>query len=448
MNLAPIFAMHRTAQGGRHWEALGGIFQGGQNPQLEEFSIHPVYRTTTDPQGISETDFLYPLGYGRNDGQENFWRFFPLYWWKDHLNEKGEHDIDWILFPFFGGQSQSGERYFAFFPLFGELRDFLTFDRVRFLLFPLYSDTEKAGGRKSTNLLWPFFGWTHGGGHTGLRIFPLFSHSKREGKWDNYSILWPLIHFGWTELEEEEPGFHFLFFPFYGYSNAKHLKSWTIVPPFLFGHAKNEKTGYSSYDILWPLIKIVRGGNQAERTRVLPFFADFDGQEVKSRVYFWPFIWIREENGSHYRRNSKYVLPFWHEWWRKDDNGKENGYWQFWPFAHREWSNDQKTELAFPSPILFRHKIRGVDDNFWPLYTLYRQRTIEKNEFSSRSFADLYRREAGNGEDRISIPILFARRQLDNGSSEWSFLAGLFRFRKDSTGIGMMSPSFPGPGWD
>ena len=448
-NLAPLFAKHRNAWGGTSWEALGGILRGESRPQGEEFALHPVFRATRDAGNVSETDFLYPLGYGRDDGKEVGWRFLPFYWWKDHVNEKGEHDVDWWIFPlFFGGKAESGERYFALFPFYGTLRDFLSFDRMRFVLFPLYLDTEKANGRRSTNLLWPFFGWASGGGQSSLRVFPFFSYSGHEGRYERYSVLWPLIHFGRTDLDKKKPGSYFFFFPFYGQSSEKGLEAWTVLPPFLFGSARNENTGYRGYDFLWPLGKVERGGSRPERTRFLPFFAFYEGKEVKSRAFLWPLVWFREEEDARYVRHSLYILPFWHSWTKVQKKGGESSYWHAWPLAHREWSADGTGDLSFPSPLFFRHKAHRLDENLWPLYTLYRQRTGALGESSSRVIADLLRREAGHGEDRLSVPILFGRRAREDGAVEWSFLAGLLRFRKDSRGFGMMAPSFPGPGWD
>lgn len=455
IHLAPIFSLHRNAYGDTSWEAIGGLLEGGRRAQREEFALHPLYLHTKTPEGVTETDFLYPLGYGRNDGKESGWRFLPFYWWKDRINEKGKHDVDWMLLPFFfGGSSEDGEDYFAFFPFFGVLRNFLSYERLRFFLFPLYSDTEKENGRKSWNLFWPFFGWGEGGGQRSLRIFPFYNFSGHDGRYAKYSILWPFFHFGWTEMDGKDPGFYFLFFPLFGWSHEKNLRSWTILPPFLFGRAENEKTGYSSYDFLWPLGKVERGGNQPERTRFLPFFAFFDGQEVKSRCIVWPVYWAREEKGPHYKRTSYYLLPFW-EWWEmerektEDDAPAEEDYWHAWPLAHRERGSDGTSDLAIPSPIFFRSKAPRFEENYSVLWTLYRQRTGKQGEFSARGFLDLYRREAGHGEDRFSVPLLFGRRAKDDGTTEWSFLAGLLRFRSPAEGgMHMMAPSFPGPGWE
>ena len=91
----------------------------------------------------------------------------------------------------------------AFFPFFGLVEKFLSWDRATFALFPLWLRIERYG-RTTDYVLWPFFSVSRGTGGFGWRVWPLVGHNSWEGRYSRWFAAWPFLHFQRNDLQYPE----------------------------------------------------------------------------------------------------------------------------------------------------------------------------------------------------------------------------------------------------
>jgi hypothetical protein len=474
VHLAPLYSYHRTAGGGSAHEALGGILEyRSEEPRTgerraTEYAIHPLFRhrsewnpgrAIADDGQMSETDVLWPLGHFRSDSEEGYGRFFPFWWWNRHTNERGESETDWALFPLlFGGGGSPENSYFAFFPIYGTLRDFFTYDEIHFVLFPVFAWTVKnPGNQRNYAILPPFTGWGSGdGGWSWWRLWPFYGHSEYPGHYDRIFALWPFWHSERNYLDTGSPSDEWLLWPFYGEVDRGATHSRSILWP-LFGWNWNEETGYSAWDGPWPLVKFISNGSGTpySESRVLPFYANYKGNEIDSVNYLWPIVWLRKESTPDFKRSSTYVVPFYYHSSsvRKIEGtagGKstevEGSSAMIWPLFRRihEPGETAHTDVLWPLPY---PKLYGFRENWWPFFSLYTRDARPDGSTSTRVVLDLFRHESDDRSTRWSIPILGGRASYADGSTEWSLLLGLLRWKSGPDGASLLLPAFPGPGF-
>jgi len=94
--------------------------------------------------------------------------------------------------------------YRALFPIGGTIKDRLGYDRLHFVLFPFYLQTEVKGARV-THAPWPFLRFIDGEGHHGFEFWPLFGRRGRAGDYDSQFYLWPLIYKSSNHLSDPQP---------------------------------------------------------------------------------------------------------------------------------------------------------------------------------------------------------------------------------------------------
>ncbi|HET6204814.1 MAG TPA: hypothetical protein VFI25_18655 [Planctomycetota bacterium] len=441
IHLAPLFSLHRTAGGGREVEALAGILRWKTDDEGTEVAARPVFRRFRkgEERGV---DFLFPLGLSRTGPDSDLLYFFPLGWWRRQPDSEGRQALDAGLFPIlFGGRTGDGKGWFGLFPIYGSYRGFFTYDEFRWVLFPLWVETRKEGGWRTRNVLWPFFGWGERADGTSLRLWPLLGLVSR-GRLRSGFALWPLVH--WSREGDSKSSF--LVAPLFGKARDGESRSTTVLWPF-FGWRSNPRTGFQVVEAPWPLLRLVRRGKggRLEAERVLPFYASTRTEDVTSRTFLWPLVWVRSERGEGYERSSLYALPFYVGTRLEREGGERERLVHLWPLFHAEsagGASSFRTPALLPLP-----RLRGLYENVESLVALY-DRRARGARLSQRLFADLWREERDESERRWSIPILAACRTRADGDREWSFLAGLLRFRTGARGFSLLAPAFPGPGFE
>jgi hypothetical protein len=391
-----------------------------------------------------------PLGFGSRHGVDAKVYFFPLF--IGNRTAEADGSRTWQLAALPGLIVQRNERrgtQFGIFPFWGDFHDFVTFDRLQFVFFPLFAYSER-DGRVSYNLLWPIFGWTRGGGEHSFRVFPLFSHTTWDGRYDRWFFLWPFFHFQRNDLGGggEEPETKWFFFPFLGRSARGTFRAWTFLWPF-FGVSWDSRSGFWALDFPFPLVRFQRGPAETRRSRVLPFYSYLRTRGLESRWFLWPIVNIRHEDTPTMERDGFFVVPLWQSWDRRDKETDERSSWRkLFPLFQYEtrgvWSRG-----SFPTLDPFQRN--EIVDRFyswiWKLYEWEKTDRIRRE----RSWLGLWRREKSPEEDRRSFAGLWAKRtRREDGSDvrETSLLFGLLRWRvTEGEGFDMLPCAFPGPGW-
>lgn len=453
-NLAPIYSKYSTAGGGVEAEALGGIVRvRSTRPHgpWSQWALRPIVIQDREPGGDTLSRFLVPFGISKNRGDEYLWQLIPVTRYERHITSDGQ--LEWTLLTLPGiywSRRADGRVVRAWFPFGGVTEGFLSFDRLEFVLFPIWMKTVRAG-RTTHHVLWPLFAFTAGEGGPSKRFWPVYSESKHAGRYDRRFWLWPLFHLHKNNLglPPEKRGTMWMFWPFYGHTTRGNYHASTVLWPF-FGWAKDSTNGFSTFEAPWPLVEFMRAPKEdIERSRVWPIYSSYHGDGLDSTWYLWPIVNVRHEVYEKSDKTSVYVIPFWQNWKRVDEDAGVFEYQKLWPLYVREGREQSERHFAFPAlnPLWRTPQIDEMYAWIWELYT----RDKNADMVRERSWLGLYRREKDAGEDRRSFAFLWAHRSYrDAGSKvhETSLLFGLVRWRsRDGGGVEFLKPALPGPGW-
>lgn len=453
-HLAPIFTELSTAGGGVEIEALGGAVRVRRTTPggfFEQWALRPFVIHDREPNGHTLTRFLTPLGHARDQDSEYTWQLLPVTRYDRTTHPDG--DTEWTLITLPGiywARTRDGRTLRAWFPFGGVFENFLSFDRLEFVLFPLFARSERAG-RITYHFLFPIFAYTYGNGGPSGRFWPFYGRSKFEGSYDRGFVLWPIFHWQHNNLSlpPEKQEHKWMVFPLVGGSRRGTYRATTLLWPF-FGYARDPATSFWSWDGPWPLVRFLRSPEEGvSRSRVWPFYSHYQGDGLESTWYLWPIFNERHEEYEKASKNSVYVLPFWQSWKRVDADAGRSSFEKLWPLFQTDRSAPQSRSFAFPAlnPLW---RTPEIDDMYAWIYELY-TRKRDHDHVSERSWLGLWRRETDAAEDRASFVGLWARRRYraeHENVTEVSTLFGLLRWRiRASRSVEWLSPALPGPGW-
>jgi len=453
-HLAPLFTQLSPAGGGQEIEALGGIVRVRTSPEtgrVNEWAIRPLYSHWIESNNDTRSYFFVPLGRSSRTKRRSLWQLLPIARWQYTIDDEGRSEWSWLSLPgIYWQKSNDGYIRRAWFPFGGVFEHFLSVDRGEFWLFPLYAKTERAG-RTTYHFLFPIFSYTHGRGGTSGRFWPLIGRKRYKGRYDRWFFLWPIFHYQHNDTsyapENQERSYGVM--PLYGWSHRGRSRSYTWLWPF-FGYTKNPDKEFWAWDGPWPFVVFQEPGTsgQGTRHRVWPFYSNYEGDGLRSRYYLWPLINVRHEEYNGTTKDSLLVLPFWQSWERRNRTEGTTTFRKLWPIYQREKGEDSEL-FAFPAlNPLWRTPI--IDYHYAWAYELFTRR-VKGDQISDRSWLGLWRRETDKNEDRRSFSGVWARRRYSSEGervTETSYLFGLLRFRRRTgSGLEMLRPAFPGPGW-
>lgn len=462
IHLAPLYTRANTADAAVEQEALGGFWLRRTNASdgaLQWTRYGPLYSTsppspdpeTGEPREGYLSYYLVPLGQAKKVRDESSALLFPLFIAGRKPDADGVQTFQLAALPgLLLESSEAKGTQFGIFPLWGRFKDFLTFDRLVFIAWPLFVYAERSE-RVSYHFLWPFVGWTSGGGEHSFRIFPLYSHTRWKGRFDRYFFLWPFFHYQRNHLGGggEEPETKWMFWPFLGHTERGTFDAWTVLWPF-FGYSRDPRSGFWAFDGPWPLVRFQRGPDGVSRSRVWPFYSHTVADGLDATSFLWPIIQFRHEVSETMRRDGAYVIPFWQSWDRIDLESGETSAWRklFPLFQYEREGSWERGSFPTLDPF-WRNQL--IDRHYAWMWKLWEWENGE-DWHRERAWLGLYRRERGLGEDRRSLTGLWSSRRYrdesDRAVKETSLLFGLVRWRvTKGGGFAMLMPAFPGPGW-
>lgn len=458
--LAPLATRISTAGGGSEIEALAGVVRArhtlAEGP-LHEWALMPFVKETLAENGDKRARFLVPLGTREVTADRFLSKLLPLWRFERSLDEQGRTKWSLVTLPLtYWAEDHTGRVTRAVFPFGGVLEHFLSFDRVEFVLFPLYLRTIREG-QVSTSFLWPIFNWTYGPLGTSYRLWPLYGRLRQEGRFDKHFVLWPFFQWGRNFEATPQPESRWMFWPIVGHSRRGTYHAETFLWPF-FGWASDPKTGFWSLDAPWPLVRILHPATDEpndppdpRRTRFWPFWSSYEGDGLKSQWFPFPLINKRESVDSLGTTKSLFIIPIWQRWKMQGKNGVDSSWTKLWPLL-QDFQQGEHRRSAFPALNPLWHEPE-IDEHYAWIYELV-TRTVDGPRVSDRLWGNIYRREKDQYEDRAYLSFLWSRRAYHGEAErlvEHSLLFGLLRWRSypDRTGFGMtpMLPAFPGPGW-
>lgn len=375
-------------------------------------SYRPFLHTRIDtPDGGRAREFLWPIYADRLQNERFDWRFL-LTWGRDaDVGDRNSPWYVWVMPLWFQGRGKTGEDYAALFPIGGTMRDFLTYDKFRFILWPIWSEAER-NGIHSTYWFWPIFSRAEGKGHHNLRVFPFWGRARKDGEWNRRFILWPL----WNEAEYfrngEPDGSGWVLVPVYGHTRRSTAEAWYVIPPF-FGVSRG------------------RGRFEGDRQILAP----------------WPFVRVSDVRGTHKR----HFYPFYATTWTTNSS-TTHVLWPFWRHDHDESRSAIRDDWSL-APLFHRSVVRrpGGDGEeaasdaaagapgepvrsytrLWPLFSHVDE---EGGSFFRLLDFSLHRRVGALERNVLQMPVVYTHgHDPATGLREDELLWGFFRWRRDDS---------------
>lgn len=342
----------------------------------EEKGFRPIFMTATLGDA-HEGNFLYPFFVWRRYPDSRFFSFFNLVNFRTHAQPEAKGDDHFDVWPIYFSRDSGDpdQDYRAVFPLGGIIKNRFGRDRIRFVLFPLYSQTEKSG-KRTTNAPWPFLSFTSGEGHHGFEFWPLFGRTARDGDYERQFYLWPFGYKSATRLSEPVPDVKLGVLPFYARDTGPGHLSETYAWPF-FGYT--HRTAPYRYDekrYFWPLL--VQGhGDQRLVNRWAPFYSHSNIKGSDKTWYLWPVYRDLKWETDELAQRKQQVLFFFY--WSLEQRSLTNpaaapAYKRHvWPLFSA-WDNGagrRQVQALSPFEIFFpsNQKVRQL---WTPLFALYR----------------------------------------------------------------------------
>jgi hypothetical protein len=413
VNAWPVYVLREDPLGNTEsWSSLGPLLFSGPTPGPDaghSSGFRPFYVEVVGSESV-RTDVLYPLFFYRRYPDGSFkWSIFEL------INHEGiperisraggPTDRHFDVWPVYFSHETGDpiDTYHALLPIYGSIKYRLTFDRLSWVLFPIFVESLKKGTH-TTYTPWPIVR-VMTGSTNGFAIWPLFGASKGPGTARHFYCLWPLIWDNTLEVppdspEGTAPATEVGFLPFYTRERSPEAVSENYAWPFFGYTERTSPYRYSERRYFWPFL--VHGhGTDRVVDRWGPFFTHSNIKGTDSTWIGW---------------------PFWHrtQW---DDGDIHQSKTQFFYFLY--WSLDQ-TSVPHPSvaPAYKRH--------IWPLVSIW------DNGAGSRQVQILSPTEVffpDNQDMRESWSPLFAIYRFDRrptGESRTSLLWDAVTWRHDS----------------
>lgn len=421
-----------TLDSGRRTEAVGPLFYDEEKGSEKTWALPPFFSRYTDPEiETREDDFLYPVLTYEYYGQEYRWQFFQLWSFAGGQEPPESEAKRFTIFPLYFQQRSPNpeENYTALVPIYGHLQHRLFRDKIFFVLFPIYGQTQKKDV-VTDNYLWPFFHLRHGDGLFGWQFWPLVGNEHKDvttntngfgdsitvGGYNKFFALWP-IYWNYTEgVGTDDPSRFWAVLPLYLQTRSPKRDSTTVLWPF-FSWIEDRGKHYNEWQGPWPFVIFARGEGKTT-SRVWPLFSQSHNDTMQSDSYVWPVYTFRRTHSDplDLKRTRILFYLFENTVQKNTASGEYKRRVDALPFFtyHRDYNGSSRLQiLALLEPVLPNN--RGIERNWSPLWSIWVSEHNTQNDARSQSLLwNLYRHESAPGFKKCSL------------------LFGLFQYQSDA----------------
>jgi hypothetical protein len=439
VNAWPAFVLQKAPSGQTEsWTGAGPLLFSGPAPAPDTGTasgFRPFY-VKGPGDGSVKTDILYPLFFFRKYPDAYKWSVFQL------INGEGidasvtraggATDRHFDIWPFYFSHETGDpvDSYHALLPIYGTVKYRVGFDRLSWVLFPLYAESTSKG-TNSTYTPWPFIKVLRGR-ENGFAVWPLIGVKSGPGPIRHFYCLWPLIWNNVTEPkpdapETDAPGTEFGILPLYTREKSPGVISENYLWPF-FGYT--ERTipyRYSEKRYFWPFLLQGRGDDRV-LNRWGPFYTYSNTKGTASTWVVWPF-WHRGTFADGDIAQSKTQF-FYFLYWSLDETSVSRPWLapaykrHIWPLVSI-WDNGAGSrQVQIPSPIeVFFADNPDIRKTWTPLFSIYRydHKPTGESRNSLLWNAVTWRRSAAQGLEEFHIGPLLGMRRGRSGAT-WTIL--------------------------
>lgn len=426
-NLWPVSVreVNENTQATEQWQAVGPFFFSSRNSGTGRYTgMRPLYLHHRDAQAnYKESTFLYPLYTIRREPDNVSWTVFNL------INSSRPTDpttanaapIAFDVWPVYFSRDTGVDEtsYHAVFPVVGTIKSRFGYDRLNWVAFPLFWQSERAGV-VTTSTPWPFIKHSEGNGHHGFALWPLFGRAEKPGDYRRQFYLWPLIYKNESRLGQPQPSVQAGFLPFYTHEERAGSISENYLWPF-FGYTRQTApVTYSENRYFWPLL--VQGrGDEHYVNRWAPLYTHSIRKGVDKKWYVWPLL--REEQWSADGLVQTKHQFFWFLYWSLKQQSASNPQLpaayktHLWPLVSA-WDNGagrRQVQLLSPLAEFFpnNEKIRHL---YTPLFALYRYDQLNPDNVRHTLLWNAISWHRSPTEREFHLGPIFSTRRNDQGS--------------------------------
>ena len=273
---------------------FGGSKTTDDHSEAGAWPFFTTYKDEDKPGYASAINGIYPFFIKREDAVDSNMWVLPTFLRTSREMPEGERKTDYTVFPlFFWGTSPSDQKYFAFFPIYGTLKNRLARDENFFVLFPIYNHS-RINDHHSKNVLFPIISWSYGGGRRAHRVIPFYTFYHKEGEPELWSFLWPIVHFSKSDGTERVPRSMFMIWPLFGWDNDRQKDRLFVLWPF-FSYDSVPNTDYYNWIGPWPFFRLQKG-RDVRRTQIWPFYGQVYEKGVYRKYVLWPLLrWSNQD---------------------------------------------------------------------------------------------------------------------------------------------------------
>ena len=388
---------------------------------------------------FAEFDFAYPfLTYDRFGAEYQF-QIFQLFNFAGGStgSEADASSHRFTLFPFYFQQRSSvpGQNYTALVPLYGQLKNRLFRDEVKFTLMPIYVQSRKRDV-VTDNYVYPFFHLRHGDGLRGWQFWPLLGYehkrvTSRTNHWDEvetvgghekFFALWPFFFnqtrgIGTENIEREQA-----LLPLYSRLRSPLRDSSTYLWPLGVTHTVDREKKYTEWGTPWPLVVFTRGEGKTT-TRFWPLFSQSHTPTLESDFYLWPvYKFNRVDSPPLDRRRTRILLFLYSDLSeRNTETGSAFHRRDLWPlFSQRQdFNGNERLQILAPlEPLLPNNK--SIERDYSPVWSLWRSERQAATGLSSQSLLwNLYRSQAASDSKKCSLFFGLFQYESTPESTQW-----------------------------
>ena len=451
-NIGPAFSHYAlTLEPGERTEAAGPFYYEQQRDTEHTIGFPPFYTHVKDPDlEMEEYDIVYPVLTYDRFGSEYRWQLFQLWAWSGGQNQAGTSPKRFTLFPIYFQQRSldTNLNYTALFPFYGTLKGRLFRDRIHFVMFPIYGQTQKRDVI-TDNYFFPFYHRRHGNNLTGWQLWPIYGEEQRGvntktnawgdletvGGHEKKFVIWPFYITSITGIGTENPRTEKVLLPAYTSLRSPNRDSTTVLWP-LFTWTDDREKQYKEWNGPWPVVAIARGEGK-RTTRFFPIYSDARSKTLQSTSYLWPIYKYNRMHADPLDRDRTRILLFLYSVVneKNTETGKAKVRKDFWPLYtfKRDFNGNERLQVLAPlEPILPNSK--SIERNYSPVWSFWRSEKNPSAEKTSQSlFWNLYRRETAPESKKFSL--LFGLFQYQSGpeAKQWRlFYIPASRSQKES----------------
>ncbi len=368
IDAAPFWRTVTLENGTKISTFLGPVGEIKQQGDISVCAVRPFWsmtRTPTDRGDAFGVDILWPAFIFR-DAWHGRTLWFLFYYQTGGRNRQ----LSYLLPFWFCGRTQENGFSWALFPLWGDIDHFLTYDRMRFCMFPLWWETWHKDVH-GESYLWPFINYDKGPMLNKFRVLPFYAYSNQNNERIGQAFLWPF----YTTLEYRYPnaqGSGYMFWPFYGHNRIGDVEGDTVLWPLITYNRNLKRT--DSFRINAPQPFFRYGKNQTAPGDDILFFWPFYGQRVNRGVqykfFLWPFFWMLEDRGEEKKTARTWIFPI---YWSKmettiEEEEKISETKEIWPvFSYYQKGERISIRALNPTPV---RGVQAIERNLAPLWSI------------------------------------------------------------------------------